>query len=345
MRLNWMNYRFWNYDGYGRYGAHFVRALARLGVNVMPMVTECVTELPGWMQRMAGYDFTGLSIGCMPPYCLPHLPGRVWSLTMSEGTRLSAGWATHLNCKAERVIVPCEHNRRAFVDSGVTIPVHVVPGGTSPEEFPLLERRQDRPYTILALADRGARKGWVEVWDAFYKAFGTPAQTPNVRLVIKTRPHTNDLVERIMGASGLDRRVSFWTQSVDSMADVYAQVDCFAFPSHSEGWGMPPREAAMSGLPVIVTRYSGLDDGHTQDWSAVVLERNRIEKVPEAYAAALAGEWCRADVDELTEALRWCYDHQDEAHARGRAGAAWLRGNQTWEHAARQMITLIEEQG
>jgi len=264
---------------------------------------------------------------------------------MTEGTKLPEGWTGHLNSFCERVIVPCEHNRQAYVDSGVEIPVHVVHGGTSPEEFPMIGRngryapQSARPYTFLALGDRGARKGWVEVWQAFYKAFQAPSGTPDVRLVLKTRPHTNDLIDRICGACR-DPRISFWLEDVDAMADCYAQADCFAIPSRSEGWGMPHREAAMMGLPVIATRYSGLDDGHLDEW-AIPIDGMDPDPIP-PNALHMRGEWMRADVDELAAKMRWCYEHREAAAALGRQSAHWLRSNQTWEHSARALLDLIE---
>lgn len=344
MRLNWAAYNFHPYDGYGRYGMHLVRALNRLGVDVTPVV-DAQLAVPGWLQRLGGLDFSRLTISCMPPYMLRNLPGPQWALTMTEGSRLPKGWADDLNEKVERVIVPCEWNADACRKSGVRVPVHVVHGGTCPAEFPAFRRNgRARTYTFLSLADRGARKGWVEVWQAFYRAFGTPADTPDVRLLVKTRPHTNDLIDRMATASGRDPRVSFWQTDADHIGDVYAMADCFAIPSRSEGWGMPHREAAMMGLPVIVTRFAGLDDGHTDDWG-IVVEKTAPATVPAAYDDHMTGEWVKADVGELSERMRWCYEHPEDAALFGQAAAQWLRENQTWTHSAENLLDLIRRVG
>lgn len=345
LRINWVAFNYHRCDGYGRYSKHLIRALNRRGVDVRPYLTDQV-RLDGWMQRMAGIDYSRITITCTPPFMLCPLPGRQWNLTMTEGTRLPEGWAPHLNLCAERVIVPCEHNRKAFVTSGVKIPVDVALGGTSPDEFPVVRReyseRRGIPYTFLALGDRGARKGWVEVYSAFYQTFGAPADTPDVRLLIKTRPHSNNIIDRIASAEGRDPRIDCWCADVDHMADVYAAADAFAIPSRSEGWGMPHREAAMMGLPVITTRYSGLDDGHTEHWS-IPVEAYKLEAIPTNNTMNIAGEWAKADVSELAERMRWCYEHPAEAAERGRQAAQWLRENQTWDHAADALIALIEE--
>jgi len=340
VKLNLAAYSFDRYDGYGRYGRYLTRWLTYLGTQVRPVLLQEVHMLPGWMQRLAGLEWDHLTLSCMPPYMFPGVPGRQWGITMTEGTKLPSGWAEACNERCERIIVPCEHNAEAFEKSGVEIPIHVIPGGTCPVEFPLLQRTPSDTYTFLALADRGARKGWVEVWQAFFAAF---QGVHDVRLVIKTRPHTNDLIEMIAGASNRDPRISFWMDNAESMADVYAQVDAFAIPSKSEGWGMPHRECAMMGVPTIVTRYSGLDDGHTDDWATIVLDEFEVIKIPSGYAEHIDGKWAQVSVPALSEAMRWCYDHPVQAKEKAMGGAAWLRANQAWDHAARMLYELIEE--
>jgi glycosyltransferase involved in cell wall biosynthesis len=154
----------------------------------------------------------------------------------------------------------------------------------------------------------------------------------------------NDFFDRVAGATHRDPRIAFWREDVGDMADVYALADCFAIPSRAEGWGMPHREAAMMGLPVITMRHSGLDDGHTDKW-ALVVEGGRVEEVPFQEREHLAGEWFRADVDELAAKMRWCYEHPAEAAVFGQSAAAWLRANQTWKHTAGQLLELVERYG
>ena len=332
--INWCNYRYYFYDGYGRYGLAFLRALSRAGqVNIYPMIIEQVSEMPGWLQRMAGLDFSRLTISCMPPNSCPKIVGRQWMMTMYEADGLPAGWAEYCNWKADLIIVPCEHNADMFKQQGVRKPIHVVHGGTCPEEFPVLPpRHTDRPYTFLALGDRGSRKGMDIVWRAFWNAFGS---SDDVRLVIKARP---DSIKDI-DLTNSDKRVSIWREDVTSMAEVYSQVDCFVFPSRGEGWGMPPREAAMMGLPVIATRYSGLEIG-IDNWARPINHYTlRKSMLP------IDGTWANPDVEEVTEHMKWCYEHQEEAKQFGLKAAAWLRANQTWQHAADSFLQLLEMYG
>lgn len=337
MRLNFLGSNFRATDGYGRWNTRLLQALVALGVDVRPQHTE-MANASGWVQERLEVSWDGLTISCLPPFYLNKVPGRHWLLSMTEGSLLPDGWReTILRSGVERIIVPCKHNAEAFAVTG--LPVHVVPGGTDPDEFPLnMAPRPDRPYTFLSLADRGARKGWAEVWAAFFKAFGGPSDTPDVRLVIKSRPDGNDLLELIAGAENPDPRITIIMEDRDMRA-LYQSVDCFAIPSRSEGWGMPHRECMMAGTPVITQAHAGLADAGL--W-AIVVDGGTLQRIP-SHFEHIAGEWLVADVAELAKAMRRCYDKPHEARMSAVLGRAWLRRNQTWEHSAKALLAWIGE--
>jgi glycosyltransferase involved in cell wall biosynthesis len=335
MLLNWLGYDFDPCNGYGRYSTYLIKQLTEMGVCIRP-ITHYEVRQPRWLQYMAGIGYDRLTIACVPPYMLTNLPGEQWALTMTEGSRLPDGWAQRINETCQRVIVPCAWNKATFEDGGVTVPVHVIPGGTCPVDFaPRLRATDKETYTFLTIADRGARKGWGEVWQAFWQAFG---DNPNVRLIIKSRPAGNDLVDRIAEAADLDGRITIWRDDIPDMADVYGRANCVVLPSRSEGWGMLMREAAMMGLPVITTRVGGLDDGHTDAW-AIVVDGGRWEAIPPQ--EHIAGRWFRASVDDVARHMTWCYENPGLAAVHGRMAAKWLRKNQTWQQSAEKLMELI----
>ncbi len=343
MRINWIAYNYRPWDGYGRYSLYCVRALRQAGHEVHAVLAEAI-DAPDWLQSEWGIDWDAYAVSCLPPNYLRSVPAAKGHtlLTMTEGSAAPPGWVDTINRhNVTQMITPCGHNARLFARDGVKVPIHVVPGGTDPDEFPVVPDRPNRPYTFLALTDRGARKGWVEVWQAFYKAFGTPQDTADVALILKCRPGGNDMLDLIAGADDPDPRIRYQFTDYADIADYYRQGDCLAIPSRSEGWGMPHREAAMMGLPVITQRYSGMDDGILDGW-ALVVERGRMETIPHAFEH-IAGDWRRADIDELTAHMRWCYDNLDEAEEIGQHAAAWLRKYQTWGHTAALLADVIAQ--
>lgn len=342
--MNWFG-QYLQVDGYGRFNYRMVSALQELGVGVRS-ATLCHIDMPRQMQWREGIDWGSLSITCAPPFSFKPLPGKQWVYTMTEGSLIPPEWVEKIEkANVERVIVPCKHNLEAFRNSGVTVPISVIPGGVDPAEFPLMSRKESyRPYTFLTFADRGSRKGWEEVWEAFYAAFGGKTSgIQDVRLVVKSRLGSPSPIPFMSDAIGADRRVSFQMLDSEEMQPVYSQADCLVLPSRSEGWGMIHREAACMGLPVITQKYSGLDDGYTENW-AVVVNGGKVKPIPREVANCL-GDWMIADIDHLAQAMTWAYHSPEMAAAQGVGAAAWLRENQTWTHAAVQLHSLVKEYG
>jgi glycosyltransferase involved in cell wall biosynthesis len=323
------------YDGYGRYGLSQIKALARAGVDVYPDHIMAL-EAPGWMQQLKGLDFSRLSVALMPPHELKALPARQWLSTMYEGTGLPDDWGAHINQKAERVIVPSEFLVDVFRSHGVhrRIPIDVVPGGVDVDEFPVLDRPvpTHRPYTFMAFGDRGSRKGSDLVNQAFYRAFG---DNKDVRLIIKTLAFG---LPDLCTAKG-DPRISVWRDTTKSLADVFAMTDCFVFPSRGEGWGLPPREAACMGVPVIATRWGGLENG-IDNWA---IPLNDVKLTNSNLRGR--GQWAQPSVDEIVDRMLWCYNNREDARQKGLAAAAWLREHQTWDQSARALMKLLEDWG
>ncbi len=330
MRINWLNYLFLPIDGYGRFGLSMVRALVRAGVDVYPACVDAL-EHPGWLQRLQGLDLSKLTVALMPPNHLLPVAGRQWNYAMYEALALPDGWGEHVNKKAERLIVPSPFLIDVFRKARVSVPIHVAPGGIDPEECPVLPCRcsSDRPYTFMALGDRGSRKGMDTVWSAFFAAFG---DYRDVRLIVKCRPGSLPYLDLTRS----DPRVSLWREDVTNIADIYAQADCYVFPTKGEGFGLPPREAAACGLPVICTEWGGTAD--CESWAIPV---KTFTLRPSQLIGG--GDWARPDVDEVAAHMTWCYEHQDDARAKGQAAAAWLRANQTWAHSASKLIELFRE--
>lgn len=347
MKLNFLFYSVMQYDGYGRYSPYLIRALRRAGVTVIPHFIGAA-DAPDWLRNEWGIDWTIPTISCLPPFYLRKVPGRHWLITMTEGSDLPLGWREIIeSCNVDHLIVPCQHNAEAFARGGVACPISVIPGGTDPDEFPLRTDRRStiEPYTFLCLADRGDRKGWYEVYAAFYKAFGGKTTgVQDVRLIIKARPTANRFLDRIATAEGLDKRLVFMREDYDDMAELYALADCVAIPSRSEGWGMPQREAAMMGLPVITQAYAGLDDGHTHEWAIVVAGGPEV-KIAADEGSHVKGMYRLCDVDDLATRMRFLYDNPSYGVEYGQHAAAWLRTNQTWDHSAARLIALLQQEG
>lgn len=309
-------------DGYGRWGLSAKMALRRQEVTV---TTRLISTL-----KTKWTDWQRITLGVLYGAHICPVEGRLWVWTMWEDTKPPPDWIRRINRYVDRLLVPCPHNAEAFQDAGVKVPVSVVPGGIEPGEFPVLTGFSDeRPFTFLTIGDRGMRKGWELAFLAFSKAFPA-AKYRDVRLVIKARRDTFIFAFK-------DGRVSVQREDSADMSDVYARCDCLVFPSSGEGWGLPPREAAAMGIPTIATRYAGLEVG-IDHWCTVPLRANIVDSI-----MGYGGQWGRPDLDEIADAMRYVYDCRDDARAKARRGAAWIRQHQTWDNSAEILMKLVRD--
>ena len=331
MRLNWANYRFLDIDGYGRLGLGNVKALIRAGHDVYPFLMDELDQ-PAWFHMARGLTFDHLTIQLMPPTSMRNLSGRCAGWSMHESTVLPKGWSDHINSKCQWLIVPSEWLVELFEEDGVKVPIAVVKGCIDPEECPVLPQAHNRPYTFMALADRYDRKGWGDVYSAFYKAFDHNNQ--DVRLILKCRPGSLASMDRSYSS---DHRLIVWREDVKNVADVFARADAAINPTHCEGLGMWPREAAACGIPTAVTEWSGTDD-ETEQWAIPLKDYTMVDSSLDS-----GGQWAYVSQDEIIETMRWLYSHQDEAKQKALAGAQWLRNNRTYAHGVKTLMKVIGE--
>ena len=169
---------------------YLVRGMTRAGarVNVVPLTLRLeglsgeLRDLIGWSQPEPGaptlYDGwqqAELQRFRSSPDLFVH--------TMWEASRLPAGWAAQLN-QTRAVLVPTRFVARVCRDSGVTVPVEVVPDGVDPQVYRYEERPERAGLTTLIVATVVPRKHTLEGIAAWKRAF---AGDPEAQLIIKAR--------------------------------------------------------------------------------------------------------------------------------------------------------------
>lgn len=331
-------------DGYGIAARRIGGLLAERGWDVLDMIPgvtgygpehpiqegEILWHVDGPAVVMCGAEWT------------QHInaPDGITLFTMFESTRLPRRQVECMNAFCRRVIVPCDWCAETFVANGVRAPISVVGLGVEAGEFPAVVRdssrcgaQNDRPYTFLWSGTPDLRKGWDVAYRAFWQAFQGDT---DYRLIM----HFRKLPRAIKGCGDTNVELVEGRLPDAEWLGLLARADAFVFPSRGEGWGQPPREAAMTGLPAIVTNWSGLAAG-IQQWALPL----RVARWSEArfgfWEDEDLGEWAEPDVEHLAELMLWCAEHPAEAAARGQAAAAWLRVHATWEETARRVESEV----
>ncbi|HTF87336.1 MAG TPA: glycosyltransferase family 1 protein [Planctomycetota bacterium] len=174
---------------------------------------------------------------------------------------------------------------------------------------------------LLSVSRVDARKNHLRMLEAFEQlvAEGMPERW----IVVGPRGHGAEAFEAALKRSKARERVE-WRQSVSDseLALLYAEAQAFVFASLSEGFGLPPLEAMVHGLPVVASNTTCL---------------------PEVCGdAALLVD--PLDVDAIAAALRSLLREPELASdlaARGRKRAARF----TWRECARKTLAAYARAG
>ncbi len=236
------------------------------------------------------------------------------------------------------VIVPCRWNADGFRESGVTVPIRVVPLGVATEEgYVPRPWPAGKPFTFgMAgrMAHGGIRKGLNEGMAAFVRAFD---RGEDVRLEVKVYP---DCVPKLSVPD--DPRIEVITRPMTppEMAGWCGGLDCLFVPSKSEGWGLHTIQAMAVGRPVIAANYGGTAEFWTPECGWPLPYRE--EPAREFYGGV--GNWAVPTEAGMVDALRAAFRDPDGCRVKG-AAAAERAAEFPWSNTGRGLVAALKEFG
>jgi glycosyltransferase involved in cell wall biosynthesis len=206
--------------------------------------------------------------------------------------------------------------------------------GIDSRKFPYVERKQQRKFIYGTVGYQDDRKNWQDLIRAFSSEFdgGEPVELwiKNANSYWANKEFSDDRIRII------NRMYSF-----DEIAKLYTLFDCFVFPSHAEGSGLPPRESMATGLPVILTNWSGMeeiaDESISYPLTPVAIDYPDIRGIEQP------GFMARIDISELMYQMRYVYDHQTEAKLKGKKASEFIHTNYNWDSCAEDLLRKLED--
>lgn len=253
--------------------------------------------------------------------------------TMWESNRLPADWPARLN-EMRAVIVPSRFCAQTCRDSGVTVPVEVVPLGVDPNIYHYQERPEREHLTTLVIGTIVERKHVRETIAAWKLAF---ADCPEARLILKSRFHYGNYTPDdpriiLVDANETTRGIAHWYQQ----ADVVVAVG-------NEGFGLPLIEAMATGLPVVALNSEGQSD-LCEDAGPELLLPVAPERWQECNDAPFGSAGVRGvpGVEAIADHLRWVASHRKEAREMGRKASEWVLENRNIWTTGPAVLDVIE---
>lgn len=328
------------YDGYGSMAEFLVLGMQRAGatVNVVPLnldVNGLSEEFEEIMRRSHPDRSAPTLYFCWPRPDLDRfrLSPELFIYTMWESSRLPVGWTERLN-KMRAVLVPTRFCAHVCRESGVDVPIEVVPLGVDPNIYCFQERPERRPMTTLIVGTVVGRKHVGEAANAWKLAF---AGDDDARLVIKSRFRHGHYAPD-------DPRISFVdaNETTRGIAHWYAQADVLIAPGN-EGFGLPLVEAMATGLPAIALNSEGqadiCEDAGPECLLPVAPERWEESNEPQFGRCGIRAVPC---VEEMADRLRWVAQHREEARAMGRAASEWVHRNRNIWTVGPAVLDVLE---
>jgi glycosyltransferase involved in cell wall biosynthesis len=240
------------------------------------------------------------------------------------------------------VVVPSTYCRWAFLESGVSVPVMVVPHGVGSAFRPRHELVRRTPlifYNTFHATSVFERKGVDELVSAFLEAFGRDGRDAVLRLRTQVTREMFDLAGRhdfgeaitVMPLEDLD---------VDSYAALFGLVHCTVHPSRGEGFGLVPLQSIACGTPVIATGATGMDD-YLSDSNAIRVRT--AGRVAGHSVGNAAGAYHRIDQDHLVGSLQEMHTNWEHHYARTRRAAVGVRERYAWPAVLDSLARVVGE--
>lgn len=231
--------------------------------------------------------------------------------SMYESSLIPKECVHMLNIHFDAVAVPDRFLVEAYKNSGVSIPIFVLPLGLNLKSF--LERplkaEPNSPFVFANLSAAIGRKNLPLLIESFYEAFG---DRDDVELRINARydfdNHYNDLQSLIKTLGAKNVILSKKSLSNQEYLNLFSKVDCYVSLSQGEGFSIQPREAMALGIPVIVSAATAQE---TICDSLLAYSIPTIEKIPAFYEHLNEVYGYRFQVDKkvVVEALKEMKEH------------------------------------
>jgi glycosyltransferase involved in cell wall biosynthesis len=246
--------------------------------------------------------------------------------TVWETSKLPEKWTGYINNNVEEVWCPSSYNYQVFKESGITIPIKIVPHIFL--QKPLISKKdilfysingqpitlKDDVYTFYTIGELNARKGIEDLINVFCKTFD---KNDKVRLIIKTHyknytsnnkkyclDRINDILKQYSNPPEIHYLIDNLSER-DILA-LHSLGDCYVSLTKSEGFGMTIFDAVNYHKPTIVPGYGGHMDFLTSEYPTLVNYKLDYVKDMTSFSSDYDEKtvWAYPDLEHAGELMR-----------------------------------------
>ncbi len=337
--------------GYSRAGIDYVLALDAAGVDVVPRALKLNDERhepPARVRELMARPASGYNV--VIQHCLPHQLsfsgsfGRNVALFAWETSNfLASSWADRLNCVDEVWAINAAQ-RTACLDSGVTVPVRVVPHASDVTRFQqsrrpldcLAPHKQEGLFLFYSIGEFVRRKNFAGLLRAFHAEFD-PYEP--VGLILKTsvpglstaqsleqvRAFCGEVRKGLKLPGGHHRPEIILTERLgdEEMLRLHASCDCYVTASYGEAWAIPAFDAMGMGKTPIAPASTGFLDylSDAEGWPVGVRDEPVFGVLDSFEDLYTGGEtWAAPDLLHLRRCMREAYEDSTKRESKAARG-------------------------
>jgi glycosyltransferase involved in cell wall biosynthesis len=341
-------------DGIGRQGLGLIEAVNdKLSLNVLQLPPKSYKDISPEVLKVLIKPFNnfgkiafwtsilGTNAASIKQHSAITSPLKI-AYSMFESDAIPKIWVDTLNSIYDMVIVPDNYLVSIYVNSGVKIPIFVIPLGIYVQDLLNLPFKSaaGNPFTFGMSAGFWKRKNHIKLLEAFSKRFGNDEKF-KLKLHGRFGPFKSE-VEKAVKELGLKNVELFSTPfSVKDYNQFMNEIDCYVFPSMGEGFSVTPRESLALGKPCIVTNNTAHKTICDSGYVVPLLANKKIPAVYEVFGNQIIGNFYDCDVNDLSKSMMNVYDNFDEFSKKAQLGREWVK-QYLWSELAPTYLNIFK---
>lgn len=244
-----------------------------------------------------------------------------------ETTQIPKKWVSILNEEFDAVVIPDQFLISTYQNSGVKIPIFVVPLPMILKPFYSRNIHPKIPSKPFVFGDASANKNPSSLIKAFARAFGNSSKVHLKMRAAHLSEETNNIIYPLISKLGLSNiTIEEGKISLNQLIDELVTYDCYVNLSRGEGFSFMPREMLALGIPVIVTNNTA---------SSTICRTGFVKPVSSCLKGSTnstykimfdesCGEQFDCTEEDAAEALLDVYNNYDKYLAKARNGRQWV---------------------
>lgn len=248
-----------------------------------------------------------------------------FAYSMCESTKIPGPWVPILNNSFDAVIVPDPYLVEVYQNSGVTIPVFVLPIAIYLDDMlsaPVREQ-PNRPFVFGVSAALSSNKNVDKLIKAFARLY---KNDPSVRLVIHSPWEGNSKELRDLIKKMHLKNVSIDTKPLkrQDYLNFIESIDCYVLLSKGEGFSITVREALAMGKPCVISDNTAhktiIKTGYVYPVPANIIRPSQRE-----FYGVDVGNNFDCEIDDVVAALETVYSNYAHYKSLALEGREWVK--------------------